>query len=219
MRPRSDRERRGTEQLPLPLAHDVLSSLRQHTRALHAEVERAVPILATQSGACEYRWYLAKLLGFHRTHERRLELAPRLAALDLPARRKVTYLERDLLALGVSPEQLATLPCSDCTPLTSEAGAYGVMYVLEGATLGGKVVYRSLHQRDPELMARASAYLRCYGEHTRARWNEFVAALIAAPRDELESAAIVAAARDTFAALLSWLTDARRESDLPPSIP
>ena len=209
MRPHSAPERHGAEQLPLPLARDVLSSLRQHTRELHAEVERAVPILAPHSGACEYRWYLAKLLGFHRTREPQLEREPRLAALDLPARRKVTYLERDLLALGFSPEQLATLPCSASTALTSEAGAYGVMYVLEGATLGGRVVYRSLHERDPELMACASAYLRCYGEHTRARWNEFVAALIAAPRDELESAVVVAAARDTFAALLRWLTDAR----------
>jgi heme oxygenase len=193
---------------PVNSASSALGRLRAETRALHEQIEGVVPILQAGADAGTYRWYLQKLLGFHRPLEPALFATPGLASLGIlrAEREKRPWLERDLRALGLSAAELEALP--DCRPLPvlhGLPGALGCAYVLEGATLGAQVILRELLPRLPEVLKRASSYLRCYGAHTAARWRCFTRALEHGVPDEAAREALVTSARDTFECLQRWL--------------
>ena len=71
------------------------------------------------------------------------------------------------------------------------AQAVGVMYVLEGATLGLGVVTRRLAPSHPAL-AGAGRYMAAYGSRTGSRWSEFQRMLATVDRAEWPSACIAA---------------------------
>src|SRR5688572_20756395 len=89
-------------------AHDLFARLRDETSALHADVERLVPLLGPRVTVADYREFLALSWGFHRPLERLLGSVPGLDAVlpDWPRRQKVSRLRADLAALGMSAEAL-----------------------------------------------------------------------------------------------------------------
>lgn len=183
--------------------------LRTATAALHAQVEASLDILSPGIDAPAYRRYLERMWGFHAPLERALAGVDGLSLLpiDLDERWKVPHLEADLNELGGSAANLDTLDETSGRGLTSLLrdvdGALGCLYVLEGATLGGQIIHRELSQRMPDVLHRASRYLRCYGDDTGARWRVFCAALDA--RDDPQGMArTIAAAQETFRTLLTW---------------
>lgn len=201
-------ERAATSPSPATSATSALGRLRAETRVLHEQIEGVVPILQPGADASTYRWYLQKLLGFHRPLEPALFATPGLEALGIrrQEREKLPWLERDLQALGLSAAAIQALP--DCQPspvLHGLPGALGCSYVLEGATLGAQLIYRELSARLPEVMATACAYLRCYGAQTGARWRSFIGALEQGATEESARRALVASACDTFQCLQRWL--------------
>jgi heme oxygenase len=108
---------------------------------------------------------------------------------------------RDLRVLGSDP---ASLPICEHPPvLGSVAEAAGCCYVLEGSTLGGRVIAKHVQAR---LGARAPReFLDGYGAGTGESWQAFCAALRAfADRPELE-ARIIVGAKQTFASFTRWL--------------
>lgn len=184
---------------------EVLAALKEGTRPEHERIEGAVPLMDPRFGAGAYRRYLARLLGFYAPLEERLARHDwaRLG-VDIPGRRKVPLLERDLRTLGWSPE--AALPGCDALPDVSEpAAALGCVYVVEGSTLGGQILTRALKARLPAELHGAFAFLDCYGERTGAMWKLF--------REQVEVAAarvgnerrLLQGARDTFHRLDAWL--------------
>lgn len=191
----------------------VLQRLRNETRELHERIEAAVPVLDPGAGIPAYSWYLEKLLGFHRPLERAIFATPGIEELGLSraAREKSPRLIQDLLALGTATSVLLRLDECRVIPMIHDVPtALGASYVLEGATLGGQVVYRQLRGRMPEVMARASAYLRCYGAGTGAQWQAFTAVLERFAGDAAACSAMVSSARDTFETFEAWLGDDQR---------
>ena len=84
------------------------------------------------------------------------------------------------------------------------AEAFGCLYVLEGSTLGGRVISRHVQSRLGSDVPRA--FLDAYGSRTGERWQAFRAALAGAPRNRDVDARIIAGARATFEAFTAWLT-------------
>jgi heme oxygenase len=120
---------------------------------------------------------------------------------DLFQRRRVEALESDLRALGVEP--LAPMPAPE--PL-SVAEALGALYVIEGSTLGGQVIMRSLQGTDFE--AGATRFFDAYGPRTGAMWKAFCGALEAfgaARQDDIPF--VLAGARRCFGAFQTSLSD------------
>ncbi len=88
-------------------------------------------------------------------------------ALQLDSRRKMSFFEKDLEKLGIQK--------TDKTPgisVESEAEAFGIMYVMEGSTLGGNVIMRQL-SKNPEFQNVEFNYYGCYGEKTGEFWKNF----------------------------------------------
>jgi heme oxygenase len=186
----------------------ALDRIRNETRALHEQIEGIVPLLQPEADEQTYRTYLEQLLGFHRPLEPVLFARAGLRELGIrrAEREKAPWLARDLLALGLSAEQVITLPrCRALPRVQSLSAALGCCYVLEGATLGAQLIYRELSPRLPDTMSRASSYLRCYGTETSRMWKAFCAALEHHGQYAHEQAEMADAARETFTALRAWL--------------
>lgn len=182
----------------------ILRHLRERTREQHEQVEARLPLLRDDVSADAYRDLLVRFHGFYAPLEARLCAVAELAAAgaDPAGRRKAPLLARDLAALGVD----AGAPCTDLPDVSTPARAWGAMYVLEGATLGGQLIRRHLAgvlDLSPE---NGGAFFAAYGDRVGPMWKAFGAALTAwadahpAAEDE-----VVAGAADTFARLDAWL--------------
>ncbi len=179
----------------------ILAQLKAETREAHARAEAALNLLAPDLGRARY---VDVLRGLHALYVPLcVELDRWLAGhaeLDWPARRaaKLGALADDLRALGTPPD---TRP-APVPPLPDEAHAWGALYVLEGATLGGQLLRRHLAGQldlgtEP---GRGLAFFSSYGDQVGPRWKAFGAALEGrcARADAAFHAGVLAGAAQTF---------------------
>lgn len=197
---------------PTPASSPTLCArLRQQTRPQHEAIERVGALrrlFVPDYELAEYRALLARLYGFYHALEPGLftDLPPAALAV-LGHRRKSGLLRRDLAALGLGEAVIDTLPmCFRLPPLSGVACRAGVCYVLEGATLGGRVIHRRLITQFGAGVA--SDFYRGYGERNGREWRAMCAyldrlgdELTETGRDEL-----VAAAAKTFDCMSAWLS-------------
>ena len=180
----------------------MLPALKAATAGHHARVEALMPTLDALATPQGYAAALRALHAFHAAWEPAVWRAPGLdgAGLDEVGRRKLPLLERDLRALGIAP--CAARPPAPRVP--DAAAALGALYVLEGATLGGRVIHRHVAGPLGLTPERGGAYYHGYGAATGARWKELgdVVARHAAAHGE---AGVVDGAVACFAALEAWL--------------
>ena len=94
----------------------------------------------------------------------------------------------------------------DLPQLTTEEEVYGCLYVIEGSTLGGQVISRSLREHLGIHPENGGAYFSGYGMLTGPRWKEFLARLaVVAEGKGADHEAITRSAVETFQALDRWL--------------
>jgi heme oxygenase len=183
-----------------------MERLRGETASEHVRLERVTGMMSPHLTVDGYRRYLLEMGAVHAALEPRLSGLEGLAAAlpDVEQRRKLPLLERDLAALGVSPSALADLARSrPPPPCSGVAEALGVLYVLEGSTLGGRLIRRHLEAVLGSSVAGATSYLDAYGE-VGGPWRRFGAAAEAyGTAHPGAPAAMAAAAVATFRALLA----------------
>jgi heme oxygenase (biliverdin-IX-beta and delta-forming) len=187
----------------------AIAHLRTETWASHQRLEKRVDVKARFASRAAYRDHLVKLWGFYGALESQLGREVFADALaDYEARRKVPLLTRDLLALGLAPEVIDQLPrCLSVPACADTAAAFGCVYVLEGATLGGRTLLPLAASRLGLSPSEGAAYLSSYGEAVTTMWRSFGSALdawCALPerRDRAAAAAIA-----TFDSLDTWLCE------------
>lgn len=181
---------------PPPLA----PRLRHACRSVHARLHHH-PLLAPLLGTgvtraaygrvlrayhAFYAWIEAALVDYETRATPAFRYSPRL---------KLPQLAADLAALG-----LACPPALEAPPpaLASDAEYLGACYVLEGSTLGGRVIAAQLGPRLGLEPARGLSFFLCYGAEADARWSEFGAAL---ERCAPEAERVTASALAVFAAI------------------
>ncbi len=181
----------------------ILEQLRQHTRARHDRLEAQLSLLDETLSPARYA---ALLVRFHAVWQ---GLDPKLASLLDPAfwtpRRRLPWLDADLAALRLAPPPAIAAPT-----LASEAAALGALYVVEGSTLGGRIILRHLHH----LGLQPATYFNGYGDATGPMWKAFVTRLDAAP--PATAPAILAGASLTFDHLQHGLTQQGQGAALDP---
>ena len=190
----------------------LMARLRARTWDHPRRIEAVVRVLRGDLDVGRYRDYLGRLLGYIAPIEARL-LAFRsefmAAQLDLAARCKARLLEEDLAALGVEPDELDSLPRCEALPaLPSFDDALGCLYVLEGSTLGGVVVKRTLGPRLALTVDNGLRFLAGYGEQTACSWRAFSDAVLRHERAHCDPDVVIRGARDTFDTMTEWLRHA-----------
>ncbi len=185
----------------------VLQNLRAETAPLHIALEERLPFFSPVLDHDHYQRLLQGYYGFYQPLERRLldshQVPPDFL---LTERLKTATLYSDLLALGLTERKIAELPlCQSLPVIDSPEACLGVLYVLEGATLGGQVLRREIAARLDLNAASGAAFLDVYGDATGRRWREFIDYLATFPLDDAARQSVVSAAQTTFACFESWL--------------
>jgi len=114
----------------------------------------------------------------------------------------VARIARDLAALGSAP---CPDEASDTFEISSFAHALGALYVMEGSTLGGRIILRHLETQEIDIPADAMSFFAGHGAETGSMWRFFVAKLDAF--GELNPAschAVQEGAQRTFQAVIAW---------------
>lgn len=185
----------------------VLQDLRAGTAELHIALEKRLPFFSDSLDTQAFVRLMQAYYGFYLPLENALQQSATIPAdFDLAPRLKAQTLFTDLQALGVSAEALQSLPqCQQLPIIDSSAACLGVLYVLEGATLGGQILRREISTRLGLEADNGAAFLDIYGAATGRRWRDFIEYLSSRPLDASECEAVVAAAQTTFSSFERWL--------------
>ena len=185
--------------------------LKRETTAVHQHLETQLGLLDPSLGIHGYRCVLETFYGFYVPVEIDVSrLAAANAPLGFSLRARAELIERDLLALGLSPADLAALPlCSDRPELSCVEDLAGCLYVLEGACLGGQVLSPLLHRRLGLTKGSGAAFFAGDEESTLPRWTLIVAWIDGLPRTGALTTKIISAATATFDAFARWAAVAR----------
>lgn len=178
----------------------ILARLKSETKAEHDAIERVLDLTSDALTLAAYRERLGWLYGFYRPVEARLHAVP---GVDLRARRKSPLLQADLRALGADAAGLRPA-CAELPPLSTAADRFGCLYVLEGATLGGRVIGRHIERVLAVTPDAGGRFFHGYGARTGPMWQAFRAALAAFADAPQAHDRIVAAAVATFRTLRAW---------------
>lgn len=186
------------------MENTLLSNLKEHTKEHHQSVEKVlVGALKNLSNLKEYASLLLKLHNFYETVEAKVHLLVDESILpDIKSRVHVGKLKSDLLHLGYKIEGTEN-PFSE--RINEVSYALGILYVMEGSTLGGQVISSMLKKKLPEADENVISYFNSYGENTPIMWNSFRKYLENAPI-AIDESQITQGAKDTFENLRLWLT-------------
>lgn len=187
----------------------VAVRLRAETRAVHRRLEDELDLVGPGLTVGRYRSVLELFHGYYAVLEPRLDSWHRAdPLLDWPRRRKLQRLRADLAVLGVDARSLPV--CPDVPVLPGTAEALGSLYVVEGATLGGQVVVRTLRDGG-QVPAAATGFFASYGAQVGPLWRDWRRTTETWVGDDGARAdAVVAQALLTFATLRDWLAPVRR---------
>jgi heme oxygenase len=186
--------------------------LKRETAAVHQHLEDQLGLLDPGLDVDRYRRVLETFYGFYLPVEMDVtRLAAAEPPLGFPLRARAGLIERDLLALGLSPADLAALPlCRHRPELSCVEDLAGCLYVLEGACLGGQVLAPLLHRRLGLAKGSGAAFFAGDEERTLPRWSVIVAWLDGLPLTGASPAKIISATSATFDAFARWAAVARR---------
>ena len=120
-------------------------------------------------------------------------------------RRKAKIIPQDIRNMHIEQEAInlhPSLPVISC-----RAHALGAMYVLEGSTLGGKIISSILKDNLSAAGKPSYKFFDGYGENTGEMWLSFTTALNSFPATAYESDKIIQAASDTFKKFEEWIVE------------
>lgn len=189
----------------------ILKRLKLATSACHSALEDQLPLMHANLSREAYRQFVGRFFGFYAPLEAQLMASPHWQHLgfDYTNRQKTPRLAQDLLSLGSTAQALSDTPlCTDLPVLETPEQLLGCLYVIEGATLGGRVITRHLEGQLGLKPESGGAFFDGYGTETGSRWKVFCTLLSTHAdhcADEGCHEAIVAGANHTFEALTHWL--------------
>ncbi len=195
----------------------ILAQLKSETATAHASIEQRLRIARNNPSLGDYRDYLRAMYGFTAPVEQRLRRLPQQLGneLELERRCKSELIAEDLAAVERRLSSTTSTPAwCDALPEDRDATqALGILYVLEGSTLGARWLLRHLQPLDVDDCSR---YLQSYGEALGSMWEKMRGALVrhAALHPE-QAPRLIAAAQDTFDKLDDWCVRCRAAEPRP----
>lgn len=179
--------------------------LAEATRALHVEVESRLELKSALHSKASYADMLAILFRWWSPAEASLDRFEWPEAVEWPKRRRAHVLEGDLRRLG------HPIPAPGPEPLVRSIDeAWGWLYVLEGSTLGGRIISRMLAAELAIGPNDGGAFHHGYGDDGGPMWRTLGRCFEAHldRREPERTAALEAASSGAQAAFLSLLNSA-----------
>lgn len=182
--------------------------LRIETAQAHTNIEGAMPVMQSDFTLEKYIHLLQRLYGFYSTVE--TAIIPQVSQpgfyFSYSERTKLPALKADLNAMGVSETTLQSLPkiSSDWIPQDLDS-VLGLLYVLEGSTLGGQVISRHLKTQLQLGESSGLQFFSGYGPQTGLMWKSFQAVLNQNLNSPEKMKRAADTAQMTFQKLGDWL--------------
>jgi len=193
-------------------AASLAARLKGVTAPLHTETDKLLGLPDAIRSRGDYIAWLGHFLGLYEPLERSLARFSEWSAFGIPVplRNHSACLAVDLSALGIDSTSVPRAPPSLLPDLTTFARALGALYVLEGATLGGRMILRGIDERIGDEIAGATSFFGGRGEAVGPMWHAFRAGLDRFGCDQpyLQEDVLSGAGR-TFHAILVWFAPFR----------
>ena len=189
----------------------LLVRLNMSTRHCHAEVDEPwLELLRESVSRADYLGQLVRTYGFVAPFESACMYTPGLTrVLDVYQLTRAGLIAQDLLALGLSASQIASIPqCGAITTFRDVAEALGWIYVVERSTLLHEGVHRHVVAELPEV-AIASSYLTAYEGRAGERWSMFGRQVDRIGSRPEVADEIISSAHVGFACAKQWLRSTR----------
>jgi heme oxygenase len=148
--------------------------LRERTREAHHAAERAMDLgrrLASIQGYIELLQALARVHGAFEQSFARFDWTQ--LGIDLEERKRMRWLADDLRALAAN---IARPPSLTLAP-ENLFEALGALYVLEGSTLGGRIVFEQATALRGISCRHGARFFYGHGQRTGRLWRDFLDAL------------------------------------------
>jgi heme oxygenase len=191
----------------IPSPPSLPAQLRAQTALLHREVEIRLGLPGAIGNRDEYVVWLGRFFGLYEPLESSLADFSYWndLGLELGARNHCACLVADLAALSASIHDLPRAGRGVLPELPNFAHALGALYVLEGATLGGRVILRDLEARMRTAIFGATRFFGGRGDAVEPMWTTFRSAVdgFGQERPELRGD-VVSGAERTFGAIKDW---------------
>lgn len=187
--------------MPARPAPRLPDHLRAETAEAHARLEDRLDLLRPHPEKARFRRLLQGFYGFHLAWEPAMAAQPAGALIGAE---RTALLRGDLQALDMSEVEIDAMdPWTGVESLAADPeAALGSAYVLEGSTLGGRLIARALVDA-PWRPPNGLRYFEPYGAEAGPRWRAFKAALDETPQRDWPR--VVAGADATFTLLADRL--------------
>jgi heme oxygenase (biliverdin-IX-beta and delta-forming) len=195
-----------------PRYASLRDELRAHTHQQHERLHEHssfVALFHESLDIAEYRALMGRLHGFYRPLDHAIARAiatGKTAAPEFACAERSRLLAQDMRDLGWSAEQVAANPqCDGASDIVSQATLGGVLYVIEGAMLGGARIDRAARR----LLGSDDAdgrrfWFWCRSEGGR-RWPVTTKYLEDLEAQGVDFGHLKKGAEDTFRLLADWL--------------
>jgi heme oxygenase len=170
--------------------------LKEQTKSNHQKLEKKlVNKMRSMRTVTDYTDLLRLFYSYFGGLEKMIKLHLDQARLpDYLIRRKAAALASDLIELGAMVPALARK--SELPAIHNHNQALGALYVIEGSTLGGKIISKMVSHQLPSTNGHGLSFFNGYGDGTENMWEQFKQVLNRPenlPGDEM-----ISAANDTF---------------------
>jgi heme oxygenase len=186
----------------------ILQKIKVQTQDSHTSLENSQllrPISEKSLTLDAYILILQKFYGFFYPLEQLIARFPVGAYLpDIAERRKAGWLKNDLRQITHTDPVLPL--CQQMPAVESLAEAFGCLYVMEGSTLGGKLIYKTVQDSLGLTQYKGLSFFYGYGPDTGSKWKSFQQSMLAlSSQDSSSDTQIIGAANHTFSAFKQWL--------------
>ena len=185
--------------------HAFLDKLRKNTSTPHQKLERislTASLMDPAVSVHDYVRYLVAMREIVAWCER--TVFPEVSGIvaDVDRRRKLDAIEADLVAFRHVQKNNVVRFCP-YVQVPSLPEALGVMYAIEGSSLGGIVIYKQL-SRHRFINESNVNFLTVYGKHTARYWKDFLQALSDYVREHPVEDRIIEGARSAFEEIYNY---------------
>lgn len=192
------------------LAHatpPLTAMLRTATQASHQALDSMPILVEIASGKIDPRRYVSVITAFAtvwRTAEPRAWtlLVRRIPGLSDLRDLRAILLDEDIAALAGRAERRSRSPAME---IADAAEAAGILYVLEGARLGGRLIADRLHKAGHPIESPGYRFFGALRDDVAERWRQFRALVDAAIWSPAECERACSAASATFQAIADSL--------------